>query len=85
MKTITVRLGQPSAPSEAIRPPGDWGVVKTSYEVEGKSRMTMIDSGNWQQLAVPDVYRHNPTDLKFSNGEDKKQFVPMDEKFQHWL
>jgi len=56
------------------------GVVKTSYEVYGISRMTMNDSGNWQQLAVPDVWRHNPTVIN-----DKPQFVSMDEKFQHWL
>jgi hypothetical protein len=80
MKTLTITRNVRSD-----RPPGLWGVVKTSYEVYGISRMTMNDSGDWQQLAVPDVWRHNPTELKFADGREKPQFTPMDEAFQHWL
>lgn len=78
---ITNYLPQPASP----RPPGNWGVVKTSYEVYGVSRITKVSPDNWKLLAFPDVWRINPTTLKFEDGSKKPEVVEMTSDFQHWL
>lgn len=82
---IQFQKSQPISNVPSSRGDGIFGVVKTSLEYYGMSRLSHKKSNNKSLLGVPDVWRINPEILTMPNGKPKKDFVSMTYDIQHWI